>query len=115
MAVDLSAGVPMGDCTAALSWYERLFGTPPAFLPNDTESVRELGERRCVCIEQLPGRAGNALHTLFDDDLDARVAGITGRGLKPAARETYANGVRKVTYEYRDGNRIGFGGGPGNG
>ncbi|MEV7672173.1 VOC family protein [Streptomyces sp. NPDC000963] len=115
MAVDLFAGVPVEDYTAALSWYERLFGDPPAFLPNDTEAVWELGEHRYVYIEQRPGRAGNALHTLFVDDLDARVAGITARGLRPVDRETYANGVRKVTYEDRDGNQIGFGGGPENG
>jgi hypothetical protein len=27
-------------------------------------------------------------------------------------RETYSNGVRKITYRDPDGNEIGFGGGP---
>ncbi|MFE5511385.1 VOC family protein [Streptomyces sp. NPDC056529] len=112
MAVDLFAGVPVEDYAAALSWYERLFGAPPAFLPNDTEAVWGVAEHGYVYIEHRPGRAGGAFHTLFVDDLDARVAGITARGLTPADRETYANGVRKVTYEDADGNRIGFGGAP---
>jgi hypothetical protein len=31
------------------------------------------------------------------------------RGLSPAERETYANGVRKAIYRDEDGNEIGFG------
>jgi len=52
------------------------------------------------------------MHTLFVDDLDALVARIGDRGLDPAKRETYANGVRKTTYRDPDGNEIGFGGAP---
>lgn len=32
-----------------------------------------------------------------------------------AERETYSNGVRKLTYRDDDGNEVGFGGGPANG
>ena len=35
------------------------------------------------------------------------------RGLEPAQRETYPNGVRKITYVDPDGNETGFGGVPG--
>ncbi|AWS43560.1 VOC family protein [Streptosporangium sp. 'caverna'] len=112
MALDLFAGIPVTEYAAALEWYERLLGSPPAFLPNDTEAVWELAEHRYVFIEQRPGRAGHALHTIFVDDLDAIVAQITERGLDPAERETYSNGVRKITYRDPDGNEIGFGGAP---
>ncbi|MEU6114130.1 VOC family protein [Streptomyces sp. NPDC047117] len=112
MAVDLFAGIPVSDYAAALDWYERLLGAPPAFLPNDSEAVWELAEHRYVYVEHRPAHAGHAMHTLFVDDLDARVAGIAGRGLEPTDRETYANGVRKVTYRDPDGNEIGFGGAP---
>lgn len=112
MALDLFAGIPVSDYPAALAWYERLLGTPPAFFPNDTEAVWELAEHRYLYIEHLPGRAGHALHTLFVDDLDTRVAQITERGLEPTKRETYSNGVRKITYHDPDGNEIGLGGGP---
>ena len=44
--------------------------------------------------------------------LDAVVADIAARGLEPAERETYGNGVRKVTFRDADGNEIGFGGAP---
>jgi hypothetical protein len=43
-------------------------------------------------------------------DLDERVASIGARGIEPASRETYENGVRKVIYRDPDGNEIGFGG-----
>ena len=46
MAVVLFAGIPVNDYTAALSWYERLLGSPPTFFPNDTEAVWELAEHR---------------------------------------------------------------------
>ncbi len=111
-SLDLFAGIPVADYTAALAWYERLLGFPPSFFPTDTEAVWELAEHRYVYIVQQPEHAGHARHTLFVDDLDALVALIANRGLDPPARETYANGVRKITYRDRDGNEIGFGGAP---
>ena len=52
------------------------------------------------------------MHTLFIGDFDARIAQMAGRGLEPAERETYGNGVRKATFRDPDGNEIGFGGAP---
>ncbi|GAA4434912.1 VOC family protein [Actinokineospora soli] len=112
MAVDLFAGIPVSDYAAALAWYEKLFGGPPAFVPNDVEAVWELAEHRFVYIEVRPDEAGAGKHTVFVDDLDAVVAGIAERGLEPAKRETYGNGVRKTTYADPDGNEIGYGGAP---
>ena len=112
MAVELFAGIPVDDYARASAWYERLLGSGPSFLPNDTEAVWEVAENRYLYIDVRPEHAGHAMHTLFVDDLDERVRGIADRGLEPADRETYANGVRKVTYRDPDGNEIGFGGGP---
>ena len=55
---------------------------------------------------------GTPMHTLFVSDFDARISQIAERGLKPAACETYTNGVRKATFRDLDGNEIGFGGAP---
>ena len=52
------------------------------------------------------------MHTIWVDDLDALVEEIADRGIEPAERETYSNGVRKATYQDPDGNEIGFGGAP---
>ena len=112
MTVDLFAGIAVRPQPAALAWYERLFGSPPAFLPNDTEAVWELAEHRYVYVELLPERAGHAMHTAFVDDLDTRLAQAAARGLEPAKHETYSNGVRKAIYRDPDGNEFSFGGGP---
>ncbi|MEU7029077.1 VOC family protein [Streptomyces sp. SBR177] len=108
----LFAGIAVSDYAAAVAWYERLLGAPPSFLPNDTEAVWELAEHRSLYIEHRPGHAGHAMHTLFVDDFDTVIGDIAARGLRPAQRETYANGVRKATFRDPDGNEIGFGGAP---
>ncbi|WP_188192108.1 VOC family protein [Nonomuraea sp. SYSU D8015] len=112
MALDLFAGIPVTEYAAALKWYERLLGSPPTYVASDTEAVWELAEHRSVFIEQRPERAGHAMHTIFVDDFDALVARIAERGLEPAERETYSNGVRKAIYRDPDGNEIQFGGAP---
>ena len=110
--LDLFAGIPVADFSTALKWYERLLGSAPAFFPHDTEAVWELAEHRYMYIMKQSEHAGHAMLTLFVDNLDALIAQITERGIEPAKRETYENGVRKITYRDADGNEIGFGGAP---
>ena len=109
MAVALFAGIRVRDLATARPWYERLLGEP-TFFPNATEVVWTLADDRSLYIEEDPGGSGGALITIFVDDLDARIAEIGSRGLEPAVRETYSNGVRKATYRDDDGNEVGFGG-----
>ena len=112
MALYLFAGIPVSDYTAARPWYERLLGSEPSFLPHATEAVWELAESGSIFIVEDAGRAGHAAHTILVDDLDSRVSEIASRGIDPADRETYSNGVGKVIYRDADGNEIGFGGAP---
>jgi predicted enzyme related to lactoylglutathione lyase len=112
MELDLFAGIPVSDYAAALPWYERFFGTGPAFLPHDTEAVWMVAEHRYVYIVQDPARAGNALVLSFVDDLDERVAAIGRRGIEAVERETLEAGPTKVTFRDPDGNEISLGGGP---
>ncbi len=109
-SLDLFAGIPVTDFAVALKWYEQLLGFPPTFFPHDTEAVWELADHRYVYIVQESKHAGHARHTFFVAGLDAVVTQITERGLDPAIQETYANGVRKITYLDDDGNEISFGG-----
>ena len=111
MTVALFAGIRVRDLTAARPWYERLLGEP-SFDPNATEVVWTLADERSLYIKEDPRRAGGALITVFVDNLDAVISEIGSRGLDPAERETYSNGVRKATYRDADGNEIGFGGAP---
>ena len=89
MAVELLAGIPVGDYERARAWYERLLGSEPSFLPNATEAVWGLAEYRWLFIEVRPEHAGHAMHTVFVDDLDAVVQGVADRGSSPpSARPT---------------------------
>lgn len=112
-ALNLFAGIPVSDFAAARPWYERLFGAEPSFLPHETEAVWELAEHRSIYIVEDADRAGSAIHTILDEgDLDELVARIAARGVEPAERETYSNGVRKAVYRDADGNEVGFAGLP---
>ena len=113
MATDLFAGIPVSDYDAAHDFYARLLGAEPAFYPNDREAVWEVGEHRYVYIVLLPADAGHARTLIFADDLDARVAGASARGIEPALQEAPAPAVRKVTYRDPDGNELSFGGSSG--
>lgn len=110
MTVALFAGIRVRDLEVARAWYERLLGEPALF-PNELEIVWTLADDRSVYVEEDPGRAGGALVTVWvGDDLDARTSQIAARGLQPAERETYGNGVHKAIYRDGDGNEIGFAG-----
>lgn len=110
MGLDLFAGIRVSDYEAARSWYDRLLGAEPSFLPHATEAVWELAEHRFLYIVEDAEGAGRATHTVFVDDLDARVADIASRGIEPDERATYPGKARKAIYRDGDGNEIGFGG-----
>jgi catechol 2,3-dioxygenase-like lactoylglutathione lyase family enzyme len=110
--VELFAGMPVTDLERAKEWYSRVLGAEPSFLPNETEAVWTLGDRRHVYVVVDAHRAGGGHLTLFVDDLAQRVESVAARGIEPATDETYGNGVRKVEYHDPDGNQLGIGGGP---
>ena len=111
MALHLFAGLRVRDFEAARPWYERLFGEPSMF-PHATEAVWTLADDRSVYVVEHPDGAGHSVVTLFFDDLDAQVAAAAERGVEPAERLTYGNGVRKALYFDADGNEVAFGGPP---
>jgi len=105
----LFAGIRVSDFAAARSWYERLLGAEPSFLPHATEAVWELGEHRYLYILGDPDSPGNALITVLVDELDELVEQIAGRGIEPDERVTLGSGARKAIYRDRDGNEVSFG------
>ena len=110
MTLDLFAGNRVSDYETAKSWYERLLGKEPSFIPHATEAVWELAEHRFLYIVEDGEGAGGALQFLFVEDLDALVADIASRGIEPDERVTYPGKARKAIYRDADGNEIGFGG-----
>ena len=112
MATDLFAGVGVTDFERAVAWFGSLLGEPAAFVATDTEHVWSVAEHGWIYVVLRPERAGQAMVTVFLDDLDRFVESAASRGIEPEQRETYENGVRKIIYFDPDGNEIGFGGGP---
>lgn len=112
MGTDLFSGIPVSNLEAARIWYESLLGAPPAFLPNDTEAVWEIGPSQYVYVLLRPETAGHAVITIIASDFDTRIAQIAERGLLPTSQETYENGMRKTIYHDPDGNEFAFGGQP---
>ena len=110
MALDLFAGNRVSDYETAKAWYERVLGAEPSFNPHATEAVWELAEHRWLFIVEDAEAPGRAIHTIFVDDLDARVADIAARGIEPDEQVTYSGKARKAIYRDPDGNEIGFGG-----
>src|SRR5690606_38246727 len=97
-ATELFAGIPVRDLPTAIEWYQRLFGKPPSFLPNETEAVWAIGANRWIYIIVAPERAGGAIQTIICDDLETLIEEIAGRGIDYVEEETPAEGVRKVMY-----------------
>lgn len=112
MEVDLFAGVPVSDYQRAVSWFERLLGTPATFEAHETECVWTLSEHCHIAVDLRPERAGHAVVTVFVDEFDEFLEAAAGRGVLPETRETYGNGVRKATFRDPDGNELGLGGAP---
>jgi catechol 2,3-dioxygenase-like lactoylglutathione lyase family enzyme len=108
MALALFAEIHVRDFQAAKAWYVRLLGDS-TFAAHEREEVWELAENRSIAVEEQPENAGHSAVTVLVDDLDAVVDGIVARGIEPTKRETYDNGVRKVTFHDPDGNELGFG------
>ncbi|HEY1540612.1 MAG TPA: VOC family protein [Solirubrobacteraceae bacterium] len=111
MSLHLFAGLRVRELQAARPWYERLFGAP-TFFPHASEAVWTLAEDRHVYVVEHADGAGSCVVTIFLEDLDARVAAISARGLEPDERITLDNGVRKAIYRDPDGNEVAFGGTP---
>jgi catechol 2,3-dioxygenase-like lactoylglutathione lyase family enzyme len=105
------AGAVVSDFDAALDWYVRFMGRPPDFFPHDKEAVWQVTDSGWLYIVvDEAARAGAGLVTLMVDDLEARVAEITQRGVETGEIAWVVPGeVRSVWITDPDGNRIQLG------
>ena len=58
------AGLVVVNRDQAAAWYERLFGRPPDFLPNDAEAVWQLADTASVYLVADADRAGHGIMAL---------------------------------------------------
>jgi predicted enzyme related to lactoylglutathione lyase len=110
MAVtEFFAGVPVADFGAMLAWYERLFGKPADFFPQEGEAVWRVTDHGWVYVVADAERAGRALLTLLVDDLEDQVARLAERGLPVGPIGVLPGAARKAEVSDPEGNRITFG------
>src|SRR6476469_3060650 len=76
------AGMPVADFASAVPWYERLWGKPPDFYPEEGEAVWQITGHSWVYVVTDRQRAGNGLITLLIDDLEDRIAQLSERGIE---------------------------------
>lgn len=110
MSIDhVLAVVPVTDFEAAHAWYERLFGRAADNLPMEGQLVEwRVTPGGWVQVTRDAGRAGSGLLNFAVDDLAEHVAGVSARGLDPAAIETVSKGVQLSAVSDPDGNTITF-------
>lgn len=94
------------DRDRAMTWYERLLGRPPTFIPNDAEAVWQVATTASMYLLADPERAGQGVMTLVVDDLDASVAEIARRGIPTGPIEEIPGAGRKSVITDPDGNAL---------
>jgi predicted enzyme related to lactoylglutathione lyase len=100
------AGLAVTRLDAALVWYERLLGRAPDMRPNEREATWQVAQTASVYIVADEDRAGHSAVTMFVDDLDAELDGITRRGIEVGEIEAAPGLFRRVKISDPDGNTI---------
>lgn len=94
------------DRDRAATWYERLFGKPPDFLPTEDEAVWQVAPTASMYILADAERAGRGIVTLIVDDLDATLLEIEGRGIIAGRFNEVTGAGRKSVIKDPDGNEV---------
>jgi predicted enzyme related to lactoylglutathione lyase len=101
------ASVAVKDLSAAVQWYEKLFGRPA-----DSRPMSELAEWKFerggwLQLYQNAERAGSGSLTLSVNDLDEQVSHLRKRGVR-AGQQIISEKAKVVMIKDPDGNSIAF-------
>ncbi len=102
-------GVPVSELPTARDFYERFFGRPADVVVHENEEMWRLSDAAWVYVVVDPARAGRALAMLSVADLDATLAELARRGIRPDRLEEYPGPARKATVLDPDGNSVAVG------
>ncbi len=100
------AGLVVSNRDEAAAWYERLFGKPPEFLPNESEAVWQVANTASVYLLADAQRAGRSIMALNVDDLEARLEDIRKRGIECDPPDEIPGSGLKCVIRDPDGNEI---------
>jgi predicted enzyme related to lactoylglutathione lyase len=98
-------GVPVSDLASGRDFFDRVFGRPADVEVAADEVMWRVAETAWLYVVVDPDRAGNGLVALSVVDLDAALAELAGRGVRPARIEAVGGG-RKATLFDPDENTV---------
>jgi catechol 2,3-dioxygenase-like lactoylglutathione lyase family enzyme len=98
-------GVPVRDLDSGRDFFERIFGRAADVEVAADEAMWRVAETAWLYVVVDAARAGNGLVALSVADLDAALAELADRGLRPAHVEQVGGG-RKATVRDADGNSV---------
>ena len=99
-------GVPVSELAPGRAFFERLIGRPPDMVVNANEVMWRLAEAAWLYVVVDPERAGHALVALSVGDLNATLAELDARGIRPNSLEDVGDAGRKATVLDLDGNSV---------
>src|SRR3954452_13578061 len=102
----LFSGVAVREFDISRDWYGRLFGRPADVVVHDHEVMWRVTDGGWLYIVKDLDRAGRSLVALSVAGLDALVADLTERNLKPGPIEPEGDAGRKSKLEDPDGNLV---------
>jgi len=98
--------VPVSDLDTGRDFFERLLGRPVDIVPNEREVMWRLADAAWLYVVVDTARAGHGLAALSVGDLDATLAELDARGIRPTFLEAVGDGARKATVRDPDGNTV---------
>jgi predicted enzyme related to lactoylglutathione lyase len=102
----LFVGVPVTDLSAAMGWYERLFGRAADIVPNESEVMWCIAENGWLYVIEDLERAGRTVVAISVSDLDGFVADLATRGISAGPIEAVGDAGRKANVVDSDGNVV---------
>jgi glyoxylase I family protein len=108
IAIDVEiafTGVPVSDLATGRDFFDRLFGRPADVEVAADEVMWRVAETAWLYVVVDGGRAGKGLVALSVADLNAALAELAGRALRPVRVEAVGGG-RKATLLDPDGNTV---------
>ena len=101
------ASVAVKDLSAAVQWYQRLFGRPPDSRQEPEVAGWKFEQGGWLQVYKNAERAGYGSLTLAVTSLDEQIADLEKRGID-TGRQMISENVRVVMIKDQDGNSIAF-------
>jgi glyoxylase I family protein len=92
-------GVPVTELASGRDFFERLFGRPADVDVAADEVMWRVAETSWLYVVVDVARAGNGLVALSVADLDATLAELAGRGIRPATVEAVGGGHKATVLD----------------